>query len=262
MNNTPDQHTQADKQKDTSYDKFYAIKVIIDALANNIDSKWDEHKKNKWPKRMALAAIAYTFFTFFIMLVTAYQVSLIRSNNIVSQRAFISFNHQPAVANGDPANPAQIIFGGDLVNSGNTPTKNLTSFINCAKSDTELQEPWTIRLQGGPDQKPIPQFIGPHASVPVACGIPFDEIEQAANGKLFEYVIIDVSYRDRLDDSVPHKTEITLFLSQVHIQQQENFGIQPGGHPVISNGPVQIQTLLVARGNHNCADEECPPDDK
>ena len=95
MNNTKNQGREPNKHSDPTSANLKNIKISIDALSNQIDAQRREDKERGqgdkiWLKRTAIAAIIYTAFTFLIMLVTGYQTYLVRSNNVVSQRAFIS----------------------------------------------------------------------------------------------------------------------------------------------------------------------------
>ena len=272
MNNTRGQTQEARKQQEETKAGLKQVKVAIDALTNEVKAYRAETKNDsgqKWIKRTATAAIAYTALTAVIMLVGLYQSYLIRSNNVVSERAFVSVGFRPgpisysptpkqmslnnvssAITQGTADAISVVSLEADLTNSGNTPTKNLTAFIKCAPSVEQVQDPWTLLYQGVANPMKVPQFIGAHASSQMSCGFNGDQIRAIANGTLFGYVMIDIAYQDRLTDDW-HRTEATGSLAQIQFIP----AIQPGG--TIGAG---VNMLFVGYGRHNCADEECPRD--
>ena len=180
-------------------------------------------------------------------------------NNIVSQRAFTYTALTQTYFSPDAINPQAINFLFNPTNSGNTPTRNLTVFYKCVPAAEDVQEPWVLLYQGGETIRQIPQFIGPHASGPVACSFPIEQIKSMVDGKLFGFVMIDVTYHDRLDVEPVHKTHTALRLSNiVYKPAQPAAGTLPPGQPP-QIAPAQFLTVLEPRGRHNCADEECPP---
>ena len=54
-------------------------------------------------------------------------------------------------------------------------------------------------------------------AVLAGCGFPFDQVKQIANEKLFGFIMADVTYRDRLDEKIPHRTQFALKLTQTTI---------------------------------------------
>jgi hypothetical protein len=269
MNNTNDQGTQTKKQQDASGSDLKRIKVSIDALTDQIKAQRREQtereKQNKWPKRTAIAAIVYTVVTFLIMLIYGWQNYLIRSNNVVSQRAFISFGFRPgasvdaatpktftlndiqdALTHGAP--PSALSFVVDITNGGNTGTKNLTFLLKCVPSSQDMNDPWPLLYEGKNNPIKVPQFIGPHTTLQSGCAFPMQQVSAMQAGILFGYVMIDATYQDRLTDDW-HRTEATGRVQQITMIP----GVGSGG----SMG-VNVTAILVTYGNHNCADEECP----
>jgi hypothetical protein len=86
--------------------------------------------------------------------VQIWQTRLIRSNNIVSQRAFLyvgsNFTPLPAIA-GEAKGPVVYIIN-QLIYGGNTPTKDLHFIYRCAASVDALPEPWVLLYQGKPEK--------------------------------------------------------------------------------------------------------------
>jgi hypothetical protein len=138
--------------------------------------------------------IAYTVLTFIIMVIYGCQNYLIRSNNVVSQRAFVSVAFRPGVSAWGPATSkitkegileavthgytaTAVTFITDISNSGNTGTKSLSFFTKCAASPEDLQEPWSILYQGKNNPARSPQFIGPHATSQTFCSFGIDQIK-------------------------------------------------------------------------------------
>jgi hypothetical protein len=175
------------------------------------------------------------------------------------QRAFIAYVPGPGRNVGaNPDDPVQFLFTGQLVNNGNTPTKQLNTFINCLPSDKELTEPWVELYTGyATPIKPITQFIGPHGSVPFMCSFQFSQIREMANNKLFGYLLVDISYFDRLEPTVLRRTQASYRIYINNIAQQAFAVMTPGGTVV---RPIDVQTQMQPVGQHNCADEDCPKD--
>ena len=155
-------------QQQLSGPELKNIKVAIDALTSEVKAQRDEQKagkkeQQKWPRRTAVAGIIYTFVTAVILLVTAYQAYLTRSNNVVSQRAFIFPTLiSPNLAVLDPqdnnkVNAINFIY--QLNNGGNTPTKELSFFLKCAPSAEDLIEPWSVLYQGPGQFERATQYV-------------------------------------------------------------------------------------------------------
>jgi hypothetical protein len=127
-----------------------------------------------------------------------------------------------------------------IINSGNTPTKNLTFFIRCAPSAEDLPEPWVLLYRGTPEW--TPGVIGPHATVTALCGFNHSQMTQISEKTMYGYLLGDITYHDRLDSSSEHRTQFSFKIVDL---------------PFDTNGNVAgLHTDTV--GRHNCADEECP----
>jgi hypothetical protein len=193
-------------------------------------------KPNNWIRLLTLLAVlTYTG-------IQAYQTRLIYNNNIVSQRAFIYIGQTIPVTMIDPKDKTikslGVLFS--LVNSGNTPTKDLTVFSRCAPSAEDLPEPWVLLYQGIPGR--VPAVIGPHATGTSLCGFTADQIKQIGGKTMYGYLLGDITYYDRLDWSSMHRTQFSFKIVDL---------------PLDTNGNVAgLRTDNV--GRHNCVDEECP----
>jgi hypothetical protein len=274
MNNPKNQGKETGQQEEGTNANNRKLKTSIDTLTNAINAQRAEQKEGdqqKWSKRTAIAAITYTTFTFLIMIVSGYQSYLTRQATIVSQRAFVSVGFKlpflAIVPSGGPVAPPQGILQAlsqgvseigslnyvvELTNSGNTGTKGLLFLAKCVPSSIgDLPDPWPL-LKGTKNPEKTPQYIGPHSSGQTICGFDIDQVRAMSTEKLNGYIMVDVDYRDRLDDSVPHKAQATFKLTQVRLLQAPG----QGG----SLGLNQVSAVVISFGRHNCADEECPPD--
>lgn len=259
MNNSDHQRHETKKQQDATANNLKQIKVSIDALANQIDAQRREQKESKqedhkWPRRTAWAAIAYTVITLIVLIVNGYQTYLIRSNNVVSQRASVYVDYQLIVSKGmtkekTPFLNIQI----PMINSGNTATKNLKFLIRCAPSTDALPEPWVLLYREKIET--LPQIIAPHQTARVICGFPLDQIEAVKAGKLHAYLMGEITYFDRLDDYTLHRTQFDWEIIDVIFTDEK---IDPVTKAVIV--PERIDLNAQGRGQHNCADEDCPKD--
>jgi hypothetical protein len=204
--------------------------MVETSTANQEHGYWKK-PENYVALATLLAVLTYTG-------VQIWQTNIISSNNVVSQRAFVSFIPSPQpVITGPPVAPTGVNFPANLINSGNTPTKNLSFLYKCAPSGEELQEPWSILYQGKDVPEHLPQFIGGHGLIPIVCFFNWQQIEAMAGGKLFGYLMLDARYFDRLDDKASHVTQATFLLSQVFSQVQKESSPTtnpPGASPAVA----------------------------
>jgi hypothetical protein len=171
-----------------------------------------------------------------------WQTCLVRQNDIVSQRAFVYTGAPLAMTTIDPKDKTTKTLGilFYIVNSGNTPTKNLNIFTRCAPSAEDLPEPWVLLYRETPTW--TPGVIGPHATVTSLCGFNHTQMMQISEKTMYGYLLGDISYQDRLDSSSAHRTQFSLKIIDLLLD---------------ANGNVTgLHSDNV--GRHNCADEECP----
>jgi len=193
-------------------------------------------KPNNWIRLLTLLAVlTYTG-------IQAYQTSLIYKNNIVSQRAFVYIGQSMPVTMIDPKDKTirslGVLFS--LINSGNTPTKNLTVFTRCVPSAEDVPEPWVLLYRGTPEW--VPGVIGPHATVTSLCGFTSGQMKQISEKILYRYLLGDITYYDRLDWGPAHRTQFSFKIVDL---------------PLDTSGNVTGMRTDNA-GRHNCADDECP----
>jgi hypothetical protein len=183
---------------------------------------------------------------------------LTRQNSIISQRASVALGiGQIQIVR--QSEPKAVNISAFLINNGNTPTKHLQFIYRCVPSADELPEPWSLFRQTKEQFEHLPVFIGAHGTVPTGCSFPWDQIQQIANKKLFGYVMADIIYFDRLDPGERHRTQMALFMSEVNIIVPKKIKM-PNGDEVIADPNYGFEAAFEGRGQHNCADEECPPD--
>jgi hypothetical protein len=256
MNNS---RGQPGSQQEASNANLKHVKISIDALTNEIRSHRQEQKDRQdgdqiWNRRTAIAAIMYTFITLIVMLVGAYQTYLIRDNNVISQRAFITTGTPQLMmvidANNEDAKGVSVAV--PLINSGNTPTKNLEFFIKCAPAFENMVEPWGLMQKGAIER--VPQVIGPHQQVPARCVFTLAHMQQTRLRKARGYLMGEISYRDSLDGATVHKTQFSWEVIDVNVTDA------PEKSPGVPNPDIPSRILigLTPRGQHNCADDDCP----
>lgn len=232
-----------------------------------IEGEKTETIRDYWKKPGNKIAVITLFTVLAYTGIQGCQTRLIYDNNVVSQRAFISIGFKSGGINFSAATLGKkltvagissalssggdiesVSFIADIANGGNTGTKNLTFFLKCVPSTERLQEPWVLLYQGVNNPAKTPQFIGPHASAQTTCGFSGDDIRAIAAGNRFGYIMVDVSYKDRLVEEW-RKTQATATIAQVQwVPAVESSG-------TIGTAP---SVTLVTYGQHNCADEECP----
>ena len=259
MNNTRGQRNQSNNQQDVSNANLKHVKISIDTLTNEIRAHRQEQKTRqdddqKWNKRTAIAAIIYTLITLIIMIVGAYQTYLIRDNNVISQRAFITAGTPQLLmvkdmTNGETKSVAVAI---PLINSGNTPTKNLEFFVKCAPAFENLIEPWGLMQKGEIER--VPQVIGPHQQSPARCVFTLAHIEQVKLRKAHAYLMGEISYRDNLDSASMHRTQFSWEVIDVNINDAPDKTLGIPDRDI----PPAVMIGLTPRGKHNCADDDCP----
>ncbi len=128
-----------------------------------------------------------------------------------------------------------------LTNSGNTPTTNLTSVVECLP--VGLDQPATVdpfmRFRWD-DLKAVKQVIGPKQTVELlGCDLTAEDILNASTGVVLRYFVGEVRYRDIID---PTRSHITQFAHRLVVIRRELMDFSASTEGV---------------GQHNCADEDC-----
>jgi hypothetical protein len=179
-----------------------------------------------------------------------YQAYLTRQNNVVSQRAFVYVDNPLMSLGFDPSRNKVLALQPQLINSGNTPTKDLELFIRCLPTVERLADPFVL-FQKSSAQR-VPQVIGPRQTVRAICAVPLEHIERMAAGRAFVYLMGEITYRDRLGDNVLHVTRFSYEMRDVTIAKPE----VPAGTNASEVLPV-ISANFVPYGLQNCTDEDC-----
>jgi hypothetical protein len=176
-----------------------------------------------------LVACAAAAFTLWQMMVTR-----------GSQRAFIHASGPQVLTVVEDKAVKAVNFAVVFTNSGNTPTRNLMYFVRCATSKELVPEPWDLIHREKVEK--LPQLIGPYATASAQCGFTANQMEQMSEGKLFGYVLGDVSYNDRRDAKTLRRTQFSWRLTDV--------SMDPAGD--------RVALTAVNDGQHNCEDDDCP----
>ena len=167
---------------------------------------------------------------------TLWQMLLIKG----SQRAFVHASGPQVLAVVEDKAVKAVNLAVVFTNSGNTPTRNLMYFVRCATSNELVQEPWDLLHREKVEK--LPQLIGPHATASAQCGFTANQMQQMSEGKLFGYVLGDITYNDRSDDKTLRRTQFSWRLTDV--------SIDPAGD--------RVALTAVNDGQHNCEDDDCP----
>lgn len=215
--------------------------------------KQTQAPQNYWSNPASWVALATLIAVLAYTGIQMWQTVLIRQNNVVSQRAFVFAELGQFFPGFDASDLTTkiVVFVTRLTNSGNTATKNLTFAVACRRSPDNLREPWGLLYQEPLEYTPT--VLGPKGASTVQCKFTLADLIQIQKGKLFGYIIGDITYRDRLDETILHRTEFELKLSSVDVRFKSED----------KTGDVLTPDITVSLSNvglHNCADEECPPD--
>jgi hypothetical protein len=124
-------------------------------------------------------------------------------------------------------------------------------FFKCAPTFEALSEPWVIMEKGNIEQ--LPQVIGPHQTLSTQCGITLSHLKEMNVGKAHGYLMGEIIYNDRLDESTSHITQVAWEIIVVDIGEKLPNPKIPNDDPV-----PDISLQFVPKGRHNCADEDCP----
>jgi hypothetical protein len=75
------------------------------------------------------------------------------------------------------------------------------------------------------------------------------------DGRLHGYVMGEVTYRDRLDDTIVHDTQFAWEVIDVNIHD-----VPANILAAMPDAAPQVTVGFRPFGQHNCADDECPKD--
>jgi hypothetical protein len=183
----------------------------------------------------AIAAVCAAYFTY-------RQWQTAQRSLVVSARAFVHRGEFRIFhANDpDPAKGEYLAIETALVNAGDTRTTGLQFFVRCVTTPSRLIEPWEL-LQA--KEEHLPQVIAPRSAVPTVCAFPRSDVAQISQGRLYGYVLGEVTYRDIFEPALPHITQFSLIVTV---------------NRYVDSTPFGADVQFAAIGRHNCADEDCP----
>lgn len=157
-----------------------------------------------------------------------------------SQRAFVHASGPQVLAVVEDKALKAVNLAVVFTNSGNTPTRNLMYFVRCATSNELVPEPWDLLHREKVEK--LPQLIGPYATASAQCGFTASQMQQMSEGKLYGYVLGDITYNDRRDEKTLRRTQFSWRLTDV--------SMDPAGD--------RVALTAVNDGQHNCEDDDCP----
>jgi hypothetical protein len=195
----------------------------------------DQHRG--WHSRLPIAiSIAALLVAISAAAFTLWQVMLTKQ----SQRAFVHASGPQVLAVVEDKAVKAVNLAVVFTNTGNTPTRNLMYFVRCTTSNELVPEPWAL-LHREKIEK-LPQLIGPHATASAQCGFTANQMQQMSEGKLYGYVLGDITYNDRRDEKTLRRTQFSWRLTDV--------SMDPAGD--------RVALTAVNDGQHNCEDNDCP----
>ena len=160
-----------------------------------------------------------------------------------TQRAFISFSVHLTPVGIVPQQKMDRIpiawqFQVPLVNSGNTPTRNLRTFVRAVSLEHEI----TSEYDFGDFKNGWRMFVGPKDSpVSETNTIPIADISKSWKGAQHIYIYGWATYNDTLPKTPLHTTKFC-------------YELNVGGNPESKAIPYTFYRIT---SFHNCADEEC-----
>lgn len=144
--------------------------------------------------------------------------------------------------------PGQLFwrFRAHWTNSGNTPTRQLLSYVNVEIRDTPLPDDYAFAID--PAVVRIPTFIGPKAAIVSAPkDISADDLLAVQQGTKHLYVWGVVNYRDVFPDTPDRVTRFCIHAVAVM------------GFPRLewNQDTNKVDIVFLFHSRHNCQDEDC-----
>jgi hypothetical protein len=198
--------------------------------------KWWQEPTHLLQTGTLLFVGAYTLLTY-----CSWQTS--QETLIESQRAFVIFHTGHVTPNGNGPS-FDITF--KIGNDGNTATGGLRIILNCIRQGLPAEEPFDFLKWN--DRETFRDIIPPKSEIDIApnvranCHFSFDEVGSIRDGILHAYLLGEARYAD----IITRKPRVTEFAKELTAE----IGAIPG-NAIIS---------AISRGQHNCADEDCPND--
>jgi hypothetical protein len=235
------------------------IAIAINSLKRSHEAAQQQSYKQErsnlcWTRLTAVSGIVYTIFTGAILAAAIYTAWISHRTFVAGQRAFVHLDkvdwHPVEKEQYTNAWPFMLGHGLDkrkvveitiwLTNSGNTPASPLFVDTICPKSDSKVQEPFSLFSWN--KSRAIEQVIGPKQTIEIGpCdNLSPEDIGKNAAGFIPRYVIGEIRYRDLVE---PERERITQFALQLRFFNEDLDALKGRSLPV---------------GKHNCTDDNCP----
>jgi hypothetical protein len=134
------------------------------------------------------------------------------------------------------------------INSGNTPTRNMSVHVDYELRDTALPDDFVFSYE----RSSIPAMIAPHGAIESAFrNISSEDLTMIKEGRKFFYAWGTATYRDVFPDTPDRITRFCVFAINVSGDPLRGWHEQ--------NNPLEI--IFATYSRHNCADEDCARDD-
>jgi hypothetical protein len=197
-------------------------------------------------RRTFWAVVVYSLITALIFAATAWQAYIANDNEKRSLRPYINISIGSLYNSAPDGSIPVWNLPVNVENNGATQTEHATSEIWCAHEQFSVDNPMEKESSG----EKINRFFGPHQSGGIGrCSYTPDELRDASNNTLYLFVAARMVYFDTITHHDIHVTEFCARLVNI----KGDFS-----HP-ISGSSAAMETLIC--DFHNCADDECPPED-
>jgi hypothetical protein len=243
MHNTKTQVQNPSQHGNQNRKSIEGIIVSIDKVTSEIRNKWNDDKKNIWPRRSAKASVFFGIITIVFVVVNAYQTYLNVSHFSETQRAFLVSNKVQFVTYGKKRKDInEWVLSAIIENGGNTPTRDLK--ISFA---TGMGGPPFSMINGFP-WRDVPEVsggvIGPKGErLGPGYITSANDLANMATGHYRVSMAGVITYKDIFGSS--HRSEFCFDVIAPPVDF-ENYPI----------GQIIRQTPMFCT-EHNCTDQEC-----
>lgn len=247
---------QPQRDRDTIAD---ALSAFAEQQHADNEEHADQAKKElKWNRATAIGVWVYTIVTFGLLIFAVVQFGAAQRFNKQQLRAFVYFDkpslrpfQKALVTGGTPnkflaAGQGQALVAGDyfsivfpLVNSGSTAAVHVKVLVSCPPANVAPSEPFTLFKWD--TSAAIQEVIGPKQTIEIdGCELSSEDLSNTELGNAHRYLLGEVQYQDAVDE-VRHLTQLAR-----ELVIWDFFG-----------DPSKLRSSTVARGQHNCGDEDC-----
>lgn len=235
------------------------LRVVLQTVGAGAIRIKDESSRSPFSALLFLATVVYTCFAAFQWQVMKGQLAEMHSAStqfVASNGAFIYFDKVNFhVVDSVLSNPPCCLFNLPqttgkavlvtltLVNAGNVAAQQVRVVTNCYPVGPPRQPRDPFSAFRWSDKLAYEQVIGPKQAIEIdACQLSPEELLNAQMGIVHRYFLAEVRYRDPLDPGTIHRTELSRELIVTDV----------GGASLSG-----FSADTIARGHHNCADDEC-----